>query len=65
MFLALYIFSNLNDLRCSNLAFRIVGNPLICGQTSKNNCSVVYPEPLSFPPDAVKGEYRLFVVCGS
>ncbi|XP_042057543.1 protein NSP-INTERACTING KINASE 3-like [Salvia splendens] len=36
--------------------FKMVGNPLICGQNSRNNCSVVYPEPLSFPPDAVKGQ---------
>ncbi|XP_057774568.1 protein NSP-INTERACTING KINASE 3 [Salvia miltiorrhiza] len=36
--------------------FKIVGNPLICGQTSQNNCSVVYPEPLSFPPDAAKDQ---------
>ncbi|XP_042048967.1 protein NSP-INTERACTING KINASE 3-like [Salvia splendens] len=35
--------------------FKLVGNPLICGQ-NQNNCSVVYPEPLSFPPDAVKGQ---------
>ncbi|KAG6426435.1 hypothetical protein SASPL_110658 [Salvia splendens] len=35
--------------------FKLVGNPLICGQ-NQNNCSVVYPEPLSFPPDAVKGK---------
>ncbi|KAL1565638.1 Protein NSP-INTERACTING KINASE 3 [Salvia divinorum] len=36
--------------------FKMVGNPLICGQNSQNNCSVVYPEPLSFPPDNVKGQ---------
>ncbi|XP_071927849.1 protein NSP-INTERACTING KINASE 3-like isoform X2 [Coffea arabica] len=35
--------------------FRIVGNPLICGQSSEYNCSVVYPEPLSFPPNSVTG----------
>ncbi|XP_028093645.1 protein NSP-INTERACTING KINASE 3-like [Camellia sinensis] len=34
--------------------FKIIGNPLICGPNSDNNCSVVYPEPVSFPPDGVK-----------
>ncbi|KAG6385733.1 hypothetical protein SASPL_154611 [Salvia splendens] len=37
----------------------MVGNPLICGKNSRNNCSVVYLEPLSFPPEAVKGKYHL------
>nr|GMD97121.1 protein NSP-INTERACTING KINASE 3 [Ipomoea batatas] len=36
--------------------FKVIGNPLICGQSSENNCSVIYPEPLSFPPDAGKGQ---------
>ncbi|XAR65086.1 Non-specific serine/threonine protein kinase [Bertholletia excelsa] len=36
--------------------FKITGNPLICGPNSNNNCSVVYPEPLSFRPDGVRGE---------
>ncbi|EYU28436.1 hypothetical protein ABFS82_12G119200 [Erythranthe guttata] len=40
--------------KISARTFKIVGNPLICGQTSQNNCSVVYPEPLSFPPDATQ-----------
>ncbi|THG13687.1 hypothetical protein TEA_007426 [Camellia sinensis var. sinensis] len=34
--------------------FKIIGNPLICGPNSDNNCSVVYPAPVSFPPDGVK-----------
>ncbi|MED6168861.1 Protein NSP-INTERACTING KINASE 3 [Stylosanthes scabra] len=33
---------------------KIVGNPLICGPKS-NNCSTL-PEPLSFPPDALRGQ---------
>ncbi|KAK4488823.1 hypothetical protein RD792_004613 [Penstemon davidsonii] len=51
--------------------FKIVGNPLICGQASQNNCSVVYPEPLSFPPDAVKdqpktgGKHHIAVAFGT
>ncbi|CAA0814122.1 Protein NSP-INTERACTING KINASE 3 [Striga hermonthica] len=44
--------------RLSARTFKIVGNPLICGHASQNNCSIVYPEPLSFPPDAVKGKYN-------
>lgn len=40
--------------KVSARTFKIVGNPLICGKTSQNKCSV-YPEPLSFPPDNGKG----------
>ncbi|KAL2253619.1 protein NSP-INTERACTING KINASE 3 [Sesamum indicum] len=49
-------FNNLSGSlpKVSARTFKIIGNPLICGQNSQNNCSVVYPEPLSFPPDAVK-----------
>ncbi|KAJ0962504.1 hypothetical protein J5N97_027626 [Dioscorea zingiberensis] len=32
----------------------IIGNPLICEQNSRNNCSSVSPDPLSFPPDDLK-----------
>ncbi|KAM0932833.1 putative protein kinase RLK-Pelle-LRR-II family [Dioscorea sansibarensis] len=32
----------------------IIGNPLICGPNSVNNCSSVSPDPLSFPPDDLK-----------
>lgn len=42
------------------MIFRVVGNPLICGQSSGNNCSAVYPEPLSFPPDSLGGLYIHF-----
>lgn len=42
--------------------FRVLGNPLICGQGSENNCSAVYPEPLSFPPDSLAGKYNIFVL---
>lgn len=34
---------------------KIVGNPLICGPKA-NNCSTVLPEPLSFPPDALRAQ---------
>ncbi|CAH1414951.1 unnamed protein product [Lactuca virosa] len=37
--------------KLSARTFRIIGNPLLCGQNSVNNCSNIYPEPLSFPPD--------------
>lgn len=38
--------------------FRIVGNSLLCEHNSNNDCSVVYPEPLSFPPDGITGIYH-------
>lgn len=38
--------------KLSARTFRIIGNPLLCGQNSVNNCSNIYPEPLSFPPDS-------------
>lgn len=40
------------------LTHRIVGNPLLCGANSANNCSTISPEPLSFPPDALRGSYH-------
>ncbi|KAJ8563107.1 hypothetical protein K7X08_031559 [Anisodus acutangulus] len=52
-------FNNLSGPlpKISARAFKVVGNPLICGQNSGNNCSAVYPEPLSFPPDSL-GDQR-------
>ncbi|XP_059308461.1 protein NSP-INTERACTING KINASE 3 [Lycium ferocissimum] len=52
-------FNNLSGPlpKTSARAFKVVGNPLICGQNSGNNCSAVYPEPLSFPPDSL-GDQR-------
>ncbi|KAG5059252.1 hypothetical protein JHK87_000281 [Glycine soja] len=41
--------------RISARTLKIVGNPLICGPKA-NNCSTVLPEPLSFPPDALRGQ---------
>ncbi|KAK7407241.1 hypothetical protein VNO78_08980 [Psophocarpus tetragonolobus] len=41
--------------RISARTLKIVGNPLICGPKA-NNCSNVLPEPLSFPPDTLKGQ---------
>ncbi|GAU33806.1 hypothetical protein TSUD_221440 [Trifolium subterraneum] len=41
--------------RISARTLKIVGNPLICGP-KENNCSTVLPEPLSFPPDALKAK---------
>lgn len=39
--------------KISSRTFKIIGNqnPLNCGLSTKNDCSVVYPEPLNFPPD--------------
>ncbi|KAG1342861.1 hypothetical protein COCNU_05G010900 [Cocos nucifera] len=59
---------NLNylDLSYNNLSgslrnisartFNIVGNPLICGSNSRNNCSSVSLDPLSYPPDNLKDQ---------
>ncbi|XP_020216387.1 protein NSP-INTERACTING KINASE 3 [Cajanus cajan] len=40
--------------RISARTLKFGGNPLICGP--KANCSTVLPEPLSFPPDALRGQ---------
>ncbi|KAF5815576.1 putative non-specific serine/threonine protein kinase [Helianthus annuus] len=37
--------------KLSARTFRIIGNALLCEQNSVNNCSYIYPEPLSFPSD--------------
>lgn len=51
-------FNNLSGSlpKVSARTFKIVGNPLICGQSSEYNCSFIYPEPLSFPPNSVTGQ---------
>lgn len=51
-------FNNLSGSlpKISARTFKIIGNPLICSVNSMNNCSVASPEPLSFPPDALKGQ---------
>lgn len=51
-----------SDIDFFFMAFRVLGNPLICGQGSENNCSAIYPEPLSFPPDSLAGTYKIFVI---
>ncbi|KAI3752738.1 hypothetical protein L2E82_24774 [Cichorium intybus] len=43
--------------KLSPRTFRIIGNPLLCGQNSVNNCSNIYLEPLSFPPDSFTDQY--------
>ncbi|KAJ6799452.1 protein NSP-INTERACTING KINASE 3-like [Iris pallida] len=63
-------FSNIDgltllDLSYNNLSgslpkisartFNIVGNPLICGPSSVNDCSNVSLGPVSYPPDDLKG----------
>ncbi|CAM8876774.1 unnamed protein product [Rhodiola kirilowii] len=35
--------------------FKIIGNPLLCGLNSSNNCSASPPEPLILPPDSLGG----------
>lgn len=38
-----------------SIFFRVTGNPLICGPKATNNCTAVFPEPLSLPPNGLKG----------
>ncbi|KAI3744635.1 hypothetical protein L1987_57723 [Smallanthus sonchifolius] len=42
--------------KISARTFKITGNPLLCEHNSENDCSIVYPEPLSFTPDGITGE---------
>ncbi|KAF5450271.1 hypothetical protein F2P56_030637 [Juglans regia] len=51
-------FNNLsgNLPKISARTFKIIGNPLICGAKADNSCSAVFPEPLSFSPDVLKGQ---------
>ncbi|KAK9050933.1 hypothetical protein SSX86_027558 [Deinandra increscens subsp. villosa] len=42
--------------KISARTFKIVGNPLLCEHNSENDCSGVFPEPLSLPPDGNTGE---------
>ncbi|KAF6163335.1 hypothetical protein GIB67_025199 [Kingdonia uniflora] len=42
--------------KLSSRIFKFIGNPLICGPNLQNNCSVVSPEPLYFPSDALRGK---------
>ncbi|KAJ0634357.1 putative protein kinase RLK-Pelle-LRR-II family [Helianthus annuus] len=46
-------YNNLSGLlpKISARTFKIIGNPLLCEHNSENGCSVVYPEPLAFPPN--------------
>ncbi|CAI0405229.1 unnamed protein product [Linum tenue] len=41
--------ASLGDLK--NLNYLVIGNPLICGPKAENNCSAVFPEPLSLTPE--------------
>ncbi|KAK6252510.1 hypothetical protein QUC31_014230 [Theobroma cacao] len=42
--------------KISARTFKVIGNPLICGPKAGNNCSAVFPEPLSLPPDGLKAQ---------
>ncbi|XVF02499.1 hypothetical protein REPUB_Repub04eG0180400 [Reevesia pubescens] len=42
--------------KISARTFKVFGNPLICGPKAGNNCSAVFPEPLSLPPDGLKAQ---------
>ncbi|KAL8161623.1 hypothetical protein V2J09_013112 [Rumex salicifolius] len=56
--LADFSFNNLSGSlpKISARTFKIVGNSLICGASSANNCSIISPEPLTFPPDALRAQ---------
>jgi len=45
--------------------FRVTGNPLICGPKASDNCSAVFPEPLSLPPNGLNCAYHVleYFVC--
>jgi len=45
--------------------FRVTGNPLICGPKASDNCSAVFPEPLSLPPNGLNFAYHVleYFVC--
>lgn len=49
-------FNNLSGSmpKISARTFKIIGNPSLCGANATNNCSAISPEPLSFPPDALR-----------
>ncbi|KAJ0039049.1 hypothetical protein Pint_22926 [Pistacia integerrima] len=42
--------------KVSARTFKVIGNPLICGPKANNNCSAVFPEPLSLPPNGLKDQ---------
>ncbi|XP_044491399.1 protein NSP-INTERACTING KINASE 3 isoform X1 [Mangifera indica] len=42
--------------KISARTFKVIGNPLICGPKASNNCSAVFPEPLSLPPNGLKDQ---------
>ncbi|KAJ0594016.1 putative non-specific serine/threonine protein kinase [Helianthus annuus] len=50
--------------KLSARTFRIIGNALLCEQNSVNNCSYIYPEPLSFPSDGFTEQYDPEVCLG-
>lgn len=51
-------FNNLSGSlpKISARTFKVIGNPLICGASSENNCSIMNLEPLASSPDAFKGQ---------
>uniref|UniRef100_A0A2P2MD69 non-specific serine/threonine protein kinase n=4 Tax=Rhizophora mucronata TaxID=61149 RepID=A0A2P2MD69_RHIMU len=51
-------FNNLSGSmpKISARTFKVIGNPLICGPKADSNCSAVFPEPLSLPPEGLKAQ---------
>ncbi|KAG0496605.1 hypothetical protein HPP92_001139 [Vanilla planifolia] len=51
-------FNNLSGPlpKLSARTFKIVGNPLICGENLRSNCSSVSLDPVSYPPDGLMAQ---------
>ncbi|KAM6589333.1 hypothetical protein CsatA_011938 [Cannabis sativa] len=67
-------FNNLSGSlpKISARTFKIIGNPLLCGPKTAGNCSASFPEPLSFPPDALEAQpgsvgkrHRVAIIAGA
>ncbi|KAJ6898215.1 LOW QUALITY PROTEIN: hypothetical protein NC652_024893 [Populus alba x Populus x berolinensis] len=50
-------FNNLSGSlpKISARTFKVTGNPLICGLKASDNCSAVFPEPISLPSNGQSG----------
>ncbi|XP_061975412.1 protein NSP-INTERACTING KINASE 3-like [Populus nigra] len=64
-------FNNLSGSlpKISARTFKVTGNPLICGPKASDNCSAVFPEPLSLSPngqsDSRTNSHRVAIAFGA
>ncbi|KAF9673442.1 hypothetical protein SADUNF_Sadunf10G0024900 [Salix dunnii] len=64
-------FNNLSGSlpKISARTFKVTGNPLICGPEASDNCSAVFPEPLSLSPngqsDSRTNSHRVAIAFGA